>query len=94
MDYADQISKKVSNLNVDIVFSPGTIPIAFLECNKPIVFWTDASFGGMIDFYPRFCNLCKKSFRDGHFMEASALKRAKLAIYSSGIGGEYGDAEL
>ena len=54
MNNAKQVAKKLSKLDVDVVFSPGTIPIAYLECIHPIVFWTDVTFGGMIDFYLYF----------------------------------------
>lgn len=82
-DYARQVNERISNFDANIVFSPGTIPIAYLECNQPIAFWTDATFAGMIDFYPEFSNLCKESINDGNAMEKSALERCKLAIFSS-----------
>ena len=81
--YSKQISSKLKAQPLDIVFSPGTIPIAYLECDQPIAFWTDATFGGMINFYPEFTNLCRESIRQGHLMEKSALNRCQLAIYSS-----------
>lgn len=81
--YAREVSRRLSNLDIDIVFSPGTIPIAYLECSEPIVFWTDATFAGMIDYYPNFSNLCRETLRNGNAMEESALQRCKLAIYSS-----------
>jgi glycosyltransferase involved in cell wall biosynthesis len=82
-NYAHQVSSKLSKINPDLVFSPGTIPIAYLECNQPIAFWTDCTFSGLIDFYPEFTNLSKETIRDGHALESSALNRCKLAIYSS-----------
>ena len=82
-NYAKQVNEKLLHNDVDVIFSPGTIPIAKLETNKPIVIWTDATFAGMIDFYPGFSNLCKESIRNGNRMEKSALQRCELAIYSS-----------
>ncbi|MDW7775553.1 MAG: glycosyltransferase family 4 protein [Methanosarcinales archaeon] len=82
-NYANQINKKMYNTDIDVIFSPGTLPIAKIETDKPIVFWTDATFAGMIDFYPEFSNLCKESIRNGNKMEKSALQRCELAIYSS-----------
>jgi len=81
--YAQQIAKKLSGRSIDIVFSPGTIPIAYLECKQPIVFWTDSTFAGMIDFYPNWSNLSKKTIWNGNTMERFALNRCSLAIYSS-----------
>ncbi|MBR8839343.1 MAG: glycosyltransferase family 4 protein [Stigonema ocellatum SAG 48.90 = DSM 106950] len=81
--YGYQVSERLSSLNPDIVFSPGTIPIAYLECSQPIVFWTDATFAGIVNFYPEFSNLCQETIKNGNAMEQSALARCKLAIYSS-----------
>ena len=67
----------------DIVFSAGTMPIAYLRTDKPIVFWADATFDGMINFYPEFTNLCDETIRNGHRMEQAALSNCRLAVYSS-----------
>jgi glycosyltransferase involved in cell wall biosynthesis len=85
-DYALQISRRLSGLDVDIVFSPitpGSQPIAYLDCDQPIVIWTDATLAGVIGFYPSFSNLCKETIRDGIANERSALTKCSLAIYSS-----------
>ena len=81
--YARQVTKQLRGLSADAVFSPGSVPIASLDCAQPIVFWTDATFAAMIDFYPSFRNLCAGSIKDGNKMECEALNRASLAIYSS-----------
>ena len=47
--YARQVKAALSDIDADVVFSPGTIPIAYLKTDKPIVFWTDATFDGMVD---------------------------------------------
>ena len=83
IDYANQVQKHLKLINYDLVFSPGTIPIAYLKTDKPIVFWTDATFAGMKDFYPGGSNLCKETIRDGNKMEQLALSKCRLAIYSS-----------
>ena len=81
-DYARQAVRMIP-ADVDVVLSPGTVPIAFLDCNKPIVFWTDATFAGMVDFFPEFSNLCKETIRTGNMIEQVALHRCRLAVYSS-----------
>lgn len=81
--YANQIETALAPLQCDVVFSPGTVPLAYLRTDKPIVFWTDATFAGMIDFYPSFSNLCRETLRNGNDMEQKALARCRLAIYSS-----------
>jgi len=82
-DYAKQISQKMSSTNPDVVFSPTSIPIAYLESDRPIAFWADATFAGVLDFYPHYSNLCQETIKHGHLMETIALQRAALAIYAS-----------
>ena len=79
-EYARQVSRTLRP-EQKIVFSPGTIPIAYLDCEQPIAFWTDATFGGMVGFYPQFSSLSNECIRAGHAAEGSALRRARLAIY-------------
>lgn len=81
--YARQVSARLEAGNYDLVLSPGTIPIAYLETSKPVVYWTDATFAGMIDFYPSFTNLARETIRDGNAGEQAALERCSLAIYAS-----------
>lgn len=82
-NFARQVERKLFNLDVEIVFSPSSIPICYLNCRQPMVFWTDAVFAGMVDYYPEFSNLCNESVRNGNKMEKAALERCKMAIYSS-----------
>jgi glycosyltransferase involved in cell wall biosynthesis len=90
--YAYQISKQLSRLNnVDIVcsgISPISQPIAYLECEQPIVIWTDSTFASVIDFYPGYFRneLCQESIEHAISNERAALNRCKLAIYWSDFG--------
>jgi glycosyltransferase involved in cell wall biosynthesis len=81
--YANQVEKHLSFINYDIIFSPGAIPIAYLSNQEPIIFWSDSTFAGMIDFYPGNTNLCNETIRDGFRMEQLALSKCRLAIFSS-----------
>jgi glycosyltransferase involved in cell wall biosynthesis len=67
----------------DLIFSPGTEPISYLRTDKPIVFWTDAPFAAMLNYYPWYCGLSDAGRRDGLQADTLALRRARLAIYSS-----------
>jgi glycosyltransferase involved in cell wall biosynthesis len=54
-----------------------------VRANIPVVFWTDACFAGMLNFYESFTNLAPCSVIDGHAAEFSALENCTRAIYSS-----------
>jgi len=81
--YARQLEHQLATHPVDAVFSPSTWPIAYLKTNLPAVFWTDACFAGMLDFYGAFTNLAPASIQAGHAIEQAALRRCTRAIYSS-----------
>ena len=86
--YARQLSKRLSKVEADVVFSPESPysqPIAYLECTQPIVIWTDATFAGASRLYDEYRpeNLCRESFRDAIGNERAALTRAAALIYSS-----------
>jgi glycosyltransferase involved in cell wall biosynthesis len=82
-DYAKQVSRRLAESDADLVMSPGIVPIAYLECIQPIVFWTDATFAGMLDFFPEFSDLCEETVRKGNSIEQAALDRCRMAIFSS-----------
>jgi glycosyltransferase involved in cell wall biosynthesis len=82
-NYASQIEKALTSTPYDVVFSPGTIPIAHLKTHKPIVIWTDATFAGLLDFYFSSNSICNESIKNGHKMEQMALSNCRMAIYSS-----------
>jgi len=81
--FAAQVDRQLESSDSGVAFSPGTIPIACTRTRKPIVFWTDATFAGMIGFYPGFGNLCKETLNAGNEMDQSALRKCRLAIYTS-----------
>ena len=84
LDYfAKQIEEKIKDKHYDLIFSPDNIEISHLNTDIPIVFYTDAVFDSMVNFYSEFTKLCNESIRDGHNQEQAALDRAMLAIFSS-----------
>lgn len=81
-NYAKQIEARLKE-RVDIIFSPSTIPIAYLETNKPKVFYTDATFASMIDYYDWFTGLSKQAIKEGLALDKLALETSAIAFYSS-----------
>lgn len=82
-NFAKQISTKLSKVNPDVVFSITPNPIAYLESDKPMVFWADSTFASLLDFYPHFSNLCDETIKNGHLTEKLVLQKSKFAIYAS-----------
>jgi len=80
---ASQVKERIDKIEDAIIFSPGTIPIAYLNTDKPIVFWTDATFAVMENYYQDFEGLCKRTVKNCHAYERNAVRRSSVAIYSS-----------
>ncbi|HVU33829.1 MAG TPA: glycosyltransferase family 4 protein [Opitutaceae bacterium] len=82
-DHARQCERRLASVTVDAVFSPSTWPLAYLRTRLPTVFWTDASFAGVLNFYDSFTNVAPLSVAAGHWVEQQALTRCARAIFSS-----------
>ena len=81
--YARQVEHALRDLRADLVFSPGTQPIAYLQTDLPVAFWTDAPFAAMRGYYPWYQGVCDTSLRDGAACDDQALRRCHVACYSS-----------
>jgi glycosyltransferase involved in cell wall biosynthesis len=81
--HARQYERGLAGIAVDAVFSPSTWPLAYLETNLPTVFWTDACFAGLLDFYHSFTDVAPPSVSAGHVIEQLALDRCARALYST-----------
>jgi glycosyltransferase involved in cell wall biosynthesis len=82
-DLARQAAEKIRMTAANVILAPIPIPICYLDCSQPIVLWADATFAGLVNFYPEFTNLSQESLQDGHKTEQAALDRCSLAIFSS-----------
>jgi glycosyltransferase involved in cell wall biosynthesis len=81
--FARQVKTSLNKLNCEFVVSPGSLPIAMLECEQPILMWADATFGGLLNFYPGMDNVWGPSIRHGHLLEKMALERVGCAVFAS-----------
>lgn len=82
--YGRQIADAMRRNPVDVIFSTSSIPIAALECAEPIVFWTDAVFHGMYNYYSgAFAGMPKAAIARAMRMEEAALRRCTIAAYAS-----------
>ncbi len=81
--YAEQVEQGLAGVDVDWIFSPGTIPIAEIGGTTPVAFWTDATFAQMVGLYPEFQRLTTATIENGNRLERLALCRATVAIYAS-----------
>jgi glycosyltransferase involved in cell wall biosynthesis len=80
---ARQIRATMRTQRFDVVVSPAIAPIAHLDCDRPIVLWSDTTMSGLIDFYPAFTGLAPQTVRDCFAADRAALDRCALAVFSS-----------
>lgn len=81
--YAEQILRKLASIHSDVVLSPDINYISYLNCDLPIVLWTDTLYIGLINSYPYYSNLCKETAEQLVEMDRLILEKCDLAIFSS-----------
>ena len=81
--FSIQVARRLDSVPCDLVFSPGTIPVAYLDTGHPLALWTGATFGAMVGFYPDYGSLSKRAVRAGMDLDTRALERASVAFYTS-----------
>lgn len=57
--------------------------IANLRTDIPIIYFSDATFPAMTDYYPEFSNLLRLNVRDGIYLEKKAMDNAAKIVLSS-----------
>ncbi len=77
------VDAAADRLGADFIFSPGTGPIAYCRSSRPVAFWTDATFDGLIRHYPQYYRSCRETVRAGHALDQRALDRSQVAIFAS-----------
>lgn len=85
--YAKQVAanaeEQLKSLQYDVIFSPGSLPFTYLHTNKPMVFWTDATFQAMVGFYPGWNNISPLCLKYGNNAEQIAIDKSSLVLYAS-----------
>lgn len=82
--YAHQIEDKLSRSDADILLcQENAIPLARVQPDRPMVLWTDATLGSLIDFYPYLSNLCRETRQNLLKMEQRVLERCSLIVLTS-----------
>jgi glycosyltransferase involved in cell wall biosynthesis len=85
---AREVDAAARRIKPDVIFSPGSNAIAYSNFVKPTIFWADAPFAAMADYYPwpQFQNLTEQSRAFGMTADTRALRYSTAAIYRSSWG--------
>jgi glycosyltransferase involved in cell wall biosynthesis len=82
--YVSQINKALKELsNPDFIFSNSSETIASLKTAIPIAIWVDASFAGMVNYYPEFNILHPESIKKANELEQEAYDSASVIFFAS-----------
>src|SRR5204862_6772080 len=81
--YAKDVAQKLATMKADCVFSPGSIPVAYLKTDLPKIIFTDATFACLLNYYEPSSGLSADLIRQGHEIEKACLESCALAVYSS-----------
>jgi len=80
---ARELERQLDRSKADIIFGSGTLQIAELRTSRPVVFWTDATFARLLDYYFPSESIALLSLRQGCEAEQRALQKASLGLYAS-----------
>lgn len=64
--YRKQIANRLKTCGADVVFAPSSVPVSLLDTRLPILFWTDAVWEPMLEYYDGFSRLSRTSLINGH----------------------------
>ena len=79
-----QAAKQMAGQEFDAVLCPSSIVCAGLETDVPIVTWEDATFAGMVGYYPgKWQNFSSATIRHGNEIQQASLSNAALSVFSS-----------
>ena len=82
--FARQAEAKLVKRQFDLILSPSSVVTAYLETDSPMVTWEDATFAGMVGYYPgNWMNLSSSTIEDGNDLQQRAIARAALSVYAS-----------
>lgn len=79
-----EFSKKIGSKHYDFIIAPAASgEIAFLNTNIPIIYITDGTFNGCINYHQNLSYLSKQSAMEGELIEQKAIDKSAVVIASS-----------
>lgn len=79
-----QAMAQMAGEQFDAVLCPSSIVCAGLDTDVPIITWEDATFAGMVGYYPgKWQNFASATIRHGNQIQQASLSNAALSVFSS-----------
>ncbi len=82
--YGKFFNQKLSSGKYDLVFAcAASTETACIETDLPLLYFADATFGAMLNYYPQFSRLGKRNIQEGMEVERAGIGRADALLYAS-----------
>jgi glycosyltransferase involved in cell wall biosynthesis len=82
--YANYFNSRLKHSNFDFIIAPAaSCEMAYVETSIPIIYITDGTFGGCINYHKSLRNLTERSVKEGHEIERLAISKCTQLIVSS-----------
>jgi len=78
---SEQLDDHVKNIRPRIVLVIHADWLAYATFRCPAVIIHDTTFASIVDYYPSFSNLSRRSLKNGHEMYRRALEKCAAAVY-------------
>ncbi len=79
----DAVMAHLQKHPTDLLFSPSSIPLSMVVTDRPMVFYTDATFKGLLALYPDLAHYHPERIAEAEYLERSAIQNARRVIYTS-----------
>lgn len=82
--FSSRVQQALEQGQFDLVLSPSSVPLAYLNTQLPKVFWTDATFASLTNFYPgNWSRLSTETRKQGNALESLAIRNSDACFYAS-----------
>lgn len=82
--YASHFNKKLNEKAYDVIVAPSaSCELAYIETKIPVIYITDGTFAGCLNYHDSLQNLSQQCIEEGNFIEQQAIKKGKNVIVSS-----------
>lgn len=81
-----QVGKSISgriNRNSDAIISPVSTYLSYVKSSTLKVFWHDAPFGALVNYYDSHSNFSTKDIKIGNEIQEKAILNSDIAVFSS-----------
>lgn len=83
MRHWESAQMQLDTMAFDVIVACDPLIVAGIRSDRPIVLWHDATFAGLVDFYPYYKNLSESTLRHGNELQQRTFDNASAVAYSS-----------